>query len=64
MKILRKGDPEKAKSKRIFTCIECDCMFVAYKSEYKYVYCKSNENYYSCECPCCGALAYTKYPKE
>lgn len=64
MKILRKGDPEKAKQKRIFNCTECDCIYVAEKSEYKYVYKKGDDEYYMGECPCCGAVVYTKYKKE
>ena len=34
MKILKKGDPEKKQRGKVFECLACGCLFMAYEGEY------------------------------
>ena len=56
MKIIKEGDPEKAKGVVQFECDQCGCIFVADKTEWIYApqtAQQRGEGTYICKCPCC-----------
>lgn len=62
MKILEKGNLEKIKNTRKFTCIKCGCLFEADESEYKYcdAFTQQHDGVAAeCKCPMCGADAFS-----
>lgn len=55
MRIIKEGNPDAVKRRVRFTCRRCGCVFEADFGEYD-VDCQYNQEYYSCNCPTCGAL--------
>lgn len=57
MKIIKQGDPDKAKDIVQFECDRCGCIFVAVRTEWDYtpqIAQQKGEGTYMCTCPCCG----------
>ena len=58
MNIIKKGDVNRLRKTKTFTCRECGCVFEANKGEYKSGM-QYNEEYYYCQCPTCNRTAYS-----
>ena len=61
MKIIKRGDPDKAKGAVQFECDRCGCIFKAEKGEWSYapsIAQQRGEATYVCKCPCCGKAVW------
>lgn len=53
MKIIKKGNLKACNHPIRFNCKNCGCIFVANNAEYRHRMAQTNDEYYSCICPCC-----------
>lgn len=59
MKIIKRGNVQKLKKIKTFSCGNCGCVFEADNTEYD-VCSQYNEIYCQCKCPCCNKTVYRR----
>lgn len=59
MKILVPGDKNRLRKYKKFKCMDCGCVFIADKGEYKDQSTQRDGPMFAIECPCCGRTTWT-----